>query len=420
MWVARHVAQFNYAVLAALDTLGMGYSPSLRAGMQNTLEFIERVDTAERSLDAMSSAFDILTDRTAEWRGELRQTMQELSRVPDELDDILGMIGTDASGAPVSRPEGGTSVSRSGAERNLRAGRGGGGGESAAAQAMNQAVLDFNRQRLEDERELLRIEEERREARRRGYQASLRQHAELMAAMRAELQAVDEDLAALDAAEALSGRIAFQERQDAITKDAERLDYWEDRIHGIMDASSNVWQTMASAMSQVGAYYQEQVASITEVMKAQGASNEQIAQATKSQRETIEALQKAEGVFLVAYNISMAVTEVAKAIGSYPDPAGIIAHSASAAAHVVAAGVAAARLGGGAASAPTVSAAGTFKPSATDKVPEQSGEGGGVTIVKNYYLSENMAQLGVAAERGRYEMRRQNTEAGLPNVGWDV
>jgi hypothetical protein len=270
-----------------------------------------------------------------------------------------------------------------------------GAAATARAERMNEAVLAADRNRIDEER---RLERELATVKDENHQKRMEQIREEGQERQAEFEKERE---ALEEANRL-----FEERRD--------------RILNTLDAASGAWQTQASMMTEISSYYQEQVDSITDVMKAQGASNEQITQATKSQRETIATLQKIEGAFLVAYNISMAVTEVAKAIGSYPDPAGIIAHSASAAAHVVAAGVAAARLGGGAASAPTVSAAGTFKPSATDKVPEQSGEGGGVTIVKNYYLSENMAQLGVAAERGRYEMRRQNTEAGLPNVGWDV
>jgi hypothetical protein len=321
--------------------------------------------------------------------------MQEVSRVPDELDDILGMIGTDASGAPVSRPEGGTSVSRSGAERNLRAGRGGVGGGNDAAQRMLASELRAGEEIIALLQEAAGIHDEvsdvLHEVGTIADEAIEQAHAIDTIKVRmheARMQEIDD--------EAARQREEFEQYVADLQK--ERQLAQERRAHLIdtVEAGGQAFDMMSGLMGQIGS-----------IMEKQG--------------EGIEGVKEAQGAFLIAYNVVMGATEIARAAGSYPDVLGMITHGIAATSHFAAAGIAAAQLGGGSANtAGAASAAGTFRPAAPERTESNEREPGGVNIYKQYYLSENMAQLGVAAERGRYEMRRQNTEAGLPNVGWDV
>lgn len=213
--------------------------------------------------------------------------------------------------------------------------------------------------------------------------------------------------------EGKQNHIAFMERMQ------EASERRQETILGIMSAAAQATQQIGGVFGAVASHIETQMAQQAAVMQQQGVANDAIVKAQEKQAKRVQVLRKIEGSFLVAYNAVMAATEVARAIGSYPDIPAMIAHAASAAAHVTAAVMAGVKLGGGGAGAgASAPVAASFTPREPDKPVGETG-GGGVTVIKNFNLARSNAGLGYEMENSRYAAVRE----GLPmpqtgNIAW--
>ncbi len=211
---------------------------------------------------------------------------------------------------------------------------------------------------------------------------------------------VDLEREQLEIAEALAAQ-----REKAYTQQEEALDLQRERTEAEKDA---VEAAAAYALEQREIAYATAEAVAGTFGTLAGIMG-QVIQQQEAAGESVEVLKAIEGGFLIAYNAVMAATEIAKAIGSYPDVAGILAHSAAAAAHVSAAVMAAAQLGGGSAAGASASAAARPAAFAPAEQPRPSGRGSdqGVTIHQQYLLSDSESGLARSLERATWQRRRQ-------------
>lgn len=114
---------------------------------------------------------------------------------------------------------------------------------------------------------------------------------------------------------------------------------------------------------------------------------------------------KASAAITATMESIAAAVEVARAIGSYPDPVGIAAHAASAVAHVAAA-VLAAKYGGGGATAPTKSAAGAGASEAGAVAPAPEMQKSTMTVIVQGHIYSPLSGakwVREAAEAGEQE-----------------
>jgi hypothetical protein len=187
-------------------------------------------------------------------------------------------------------------------------------------------------------------------------------------------------------------------------------------IRGSMDVTTEGLDLVSSTLGQSIAMQSEEVANMEAAMQAAGASQAQIAAATKDQTDQIERLKKAEGAFLVAKETVEAAISIAQAISSFAsqDYIGGALHIVAAAAHGVAAGMAAARLGGGSASVPSAPTAGTFRPTQPENVADSTADAGGVNIFNVYSLGNSQEEMGRAMENAQWQRRRVGLASSVP------
>jgi hypothetical protein len=179
---------------------------------------------------------------------------------------------------------------------------------------------------------------------------------------------------------------------------------------------NNMLGTVGGTFGALADAKQRDLDSTRQAMRAMGKTEQEITAATKQREKAVEKARKAEGAFLVAQNIVLAATEIARAIGAIPNPVLIASHAASAAAHIVAAGIAASRLGGGGggagASVPSMPSVETFAPAAPEEVQSVESTGPTQTNVVNYYsLGRSGEDLGRALREAEFEFERSDGRA---------
>lgn len=261
----------------------------------------------------------------------------------------------------------------------------------------SQAWSTLNSRRREEEEEVARVR---------------------MSAAEAQAQAI-QDQKALEE-EAHQQRLEFAESEKDIQK--QLRDYTREQIIGSITAFSNLAQVGSNIFSQLATRQEQQIAQITSVLKASGASQDAIERATKAQTERLDRLKKAEGGFLIAYNTVMAATSIAQAAGAYGEMrydamASFITAAAGYAAAAVMAGI---RLGddgsgGGGAAAPAASAP-SFSPQASRP---SSGENTSTNVTVFTWGYSNSG-LGRQVERARWEYERSGGDGDmLPEGGYD-
>lgn len=240
-----------------------------------------------------------------------------------------------------------------------------------------------------------------------------------------ELKNVETELAdkrRLEQEELMNAELAqgerIKEQQQAIAEKAEeargRVQSFISMGADLAASGAGFLQTLGGAFGQMAAAKQQDIERTKQAMREMGRTEAEIEAATKDREKSVKRLQKAEAGFLVAYNIAMAAVEVARAIGSYPDIAGIVAHGLAAAAYGVAAGIAASKLGGGGGGggAPTVPSVETFTPAEDRGIPTAEAEGPRQTNVVNYYsLGRSGEDLGRALRTAEFEYERSDGRA---------
>lgn len=265
------------------------------------------------------------------------------------------------------------------------------------------------------------------------------------------LRELDREIREFDLAQNMALIEAQQERHDKVMQDIrEESDLRKamiaaeeemrqarfDRAVGLTEQAAGGAQLISDTLGQIADYQQEQVDRQVEAMtaaneahiaglRAAGATeaeiqsavvkgNAEIAAASQAQVKSIDNLRKAEGAFLIAYNAVMAAVEVAKAIAAFGSQKYVegAAHVLAAAAYGVAAGMAAAKLGGGSAgSTPSVSA-GTFTPAKKPVADTSKGDGAGVTINNVYSLGPSEAGVGRALEQAQWTRTKRGVSTG--------
>ena len=193
-------------------------------------------------------------------------------------------------------------------------------------------------------------------------------------------------------------------------------DYTREQVIGSVTAFASLAQTGGSVFSQLAAQQEQQIANITSVLQASGASQKAIESATKAHTDRLDRLKKAEGGFLIAYNTVMAATAVAQAATAYGEMRydAMAAHITAAAGYAAAAVMAGVRLGddgsgGGAAS----SAVGPGTPSFSSQAERSTPGENTSTNVTIFAWGTSNSQLGRSVERARWEYERSGGDADM-------
>jgi hypothetical protein len=195
-----------------------------------------------------------------------------------------------------------------------------------------------------------------------------------------EMERRIEKVMSLEEAYANLAEVEREEAEEAARLAEEAADAAQERFDKTIAGFENVAEGTASIFSN-----------ITQIMEETGSS--------------AEAVANAEGAFLIAYNSVMAATEVAKAIGAYPDVVGMIQHGLAAAAHVTAAVLAGVQLGGGTATATAAPSAGSFTPAEPPAPTTETGTGGTV-IYNDYKLGRTNSEIGEAVTESEFDFLR--------------
>lgn len=345
-----------------------------------------------------------------EWAARRRNEAAEAARAEREADIDAFLESLDQPAGPQYATE----PARAG-----RGGRGGGGGRQAARQE-ELAWLE----EIEAYQELLADQDaEAAERRLEDIQRESEAWAQLNQSRRDEEAALVEQQAAahemmLDFLEqsntlAEMNKAAIEEFNATISKQTLQT----------VNAIGSALENTSSIMGELAVREEAQIANITAALDASGASQERIAAATKAHQDRLDNLKKAEGGFLIAYNVVMAATETAQAIasGAKYEFGAMAEHIAAAAAFSAAAVMAGIRLGddgsgGGASSVSPASA--SFTPAASDReVESEAAYGTNVTI---YTMGSSSVQLGQQLERARWELERSGLDPAMtPSGGYE-
>jgi len=344
----------------------------------------------ERSLYDIRGAFENVAD-SAERAATARTALLDV-RIP--LDP--NAPGFDEVPELLARPSGANRRRRGTAQADPRK-----VAETAiASKATEEAQAELELQQLLQEKEVERLNavkelEMELSQKREEERAAELEHYERMKEMEVELAEKAADTAA-----------AIRERQRANTETAAG---WGQVVVGAMG-------TIGSAFGELASKKERDLAATKEAMRAMGKSEEEITAATKKREKAVERARKAEGAFLVAQNVVLAAMEIAKAIGAIPNPVLIASHAAAAAAHIVAASLAATKLGGGgggsAGSLPSIPSVETFTPAEDRGIPTAEAEGPRQTNIVNYYsFGRSGEDLGRALRTVEFEYERSDGRA---------
>jgi hypothetical protein len=200
--------------------------------------------------------------------------------------------------------------------------------------------------------------------------------------------------AELEAMEARSEMMARLRDEERASREAEAENLR--RKIGAMEGYAGAFMTVGSAVSDVFG---------------------QLASSEEEGSEAAKRYAKTQGSILAAMSFVNAAIEVARAVGSYPDVIGIAAHAASAAAYIVAGGMAISQLGGDATAPATSAAAPT-----SSYVPEQAtkGESAGApsgAYVQILTMGGTSARLGQEMLRAERDMQRAGLDGYMSGGG---
>lgn len=356
------------AVASVARELFLGLA-DINQGMEQAARAMLRNETIRSLLDAAGLADDVRRAASG---------FEAMASMANQAAEAAGRVRS-AFGDDTEIDDGETTPGRRG-PRATRSAAGGGGGQERVT--LGQQMLDIMAQEIERRRELIVLENENASVEKAWREQQAQEERELHEERMAQ---VIELATARDKAEQKAAEYREREREAILQRREEVL--------SVVDAAASFGQTTSSIIGQIGTMAAERHKAHIAQMKAQGASTAEIAKAEKKAEKSAEAVAKAQGVFLVAYNSVMAATEVARAIGSYPDVAGIIAHSAAAAAHVAAAVMAGVQLKGGSTSASASVDAGSFTPAEQEVPAAETAGSGGTTIINEYSLSRTNDDL---------------------------
>jgi hypothetical protein len=342
----------------------------------------------------------------ASWAARQRQNERE--RRSAELDAELGEWLDMNAGISQGRSGGGSLYN---APTGPRRRSGGGGGaarfdefgpfESDLSEAIRQQSemwARLNTQRREQEAEIARVQMEAGEA-------------------QAERIQEQKDLEE----QAHQRRLEFVAEEKA--QQQALRDYTREQVMGSINAFAQIAQVGSGIFSQLATQQQQQISNIESVLRASGASQKAIEQATKAQQDRLDRIKKAEGGFLIAYNTVMAATATAQAVfsGAKQDYAAMAGYIAAAAGYAAAAAMAGVKLGddgsggGGSASAAPAGAP-SYSPRAAATGPSENTS----TNVTIFTWGYSNSGLGRQVERARMEYSRSGGDADMiPAGGYD-
>jgi hypothetical protein len=390
-------------------------------GIADTLElFGELVSMPSTGIPGIEQARGLLpsAELLSRWEDTARGAEATSQRLRRALDEMTAA----ATGSPLvagTQARGGAGGSQFWMQdlKETPGRPGGGGGGTDPVLQMQEEILE--RMRAREEGEASRAQRERDDIARtamvqRAYQDGIFEH--LRARKDADRDLHEERMAAAQVE-------AEQERQrheQAIADAEEKRRLLMESVNSYFSGIGQIAGTTEQVVGMIGDRLEQNLATQISSLEAMGKNRQEIAALTKEQAKNVATWRKVEGV---ALGIKYAIEgggEIAKSIGSYPDPIGIATHAASAAMYFVQSGLAFSQLaqsGGGAAGAgaATAKATSSFRPSQPDRAQQINTRPSAQAATIHYYsLGRTSSDLGRVLREADWQRERTGTQAQTP------